>query len=321
MKCPVCKAYIEDKHLRTHDFNNQKYKLYHCLRCDLQFWHPLKIVLGLYKNKTDNVCQKELSFHQKYFFKHFPLKKGKLLDVGCGDGMFLMEAQRVGFDVYGVDFNEKRIRIARKKFNVRNVYTMGLDEFVNFAKERRLTFDAITFFDVLEHQDDPMRFLEMTKELLKPGGWVAGGVPHRDRLWANKERKLSSLGDFPPLHFLWFSKDSLTNLFSSKDFDIRNYSPPVDLPFLSTYLESLILGNFGQNLKTFIKKIFLGKDKISPSLDIVEKTEVNPSRNALLKILKFLRKLRNCIFLPLALIFLRPINKRGKTVYFQGTLK
>lgn len=56
---------------------------------------------------------------------------------------------------------------------------MSLEEFSEFAKKEGLKFDVITFFEVLEHQDRPREFLERVKELLKPGGWLAGSVPKR----------------------------------------------------------------------------------------------------------------------------------------------
>ncbi|MDD5639098.1 MAG: hypothetical protein PHO28_04300, partial [Candidatus Pacebacteria bacterium] len=55
MNCPICKTLIEDEDfLRSYFFlyNNQEYKLYHCSKCDLQFWYPLKIFPELYENEV-----------------------------------------------------------------------------------------------------------------------------------------------------------------------------------------------------------------------------------------------------------------------------
>jgi 2-polyprenyl-3-methyl-5-hydroxy-6-metoxy-1,4-benzoquinol methylase len=62
---------------------------------------------------------------------------------------------------------------------------MSLEEFYEYAKEKNLKFDVITFFEVLEHQDKLREFLEMVKGLLREGGYIAGSVPNRKWLFAS----------------------------------------------------------------------------------------------------------------------------------------
>lgn len=61
---------------------------------------------------------------------------------------------------------------------------MSPQEFAEYCKEHNLKFDIITFFEVLEHQVDPVGFLETIKGMLNPGGWIAGSVPNRDNFLA-----------------------------------------------------------------------------------------------------------------------------------------
>lgn len=117
-KCPTCSTYVDDinfleKYLFP--FNKQEYKLYHCPNCDLQWWGPLKMVPKFYENETFETykffhlgIRKKLAYYQEDFFRTFPIKKGKLLDIGCGDGVFLEYAQKFGFEVYGIDFDKKK---------------------------------------------------------------------------------------------------------------------------------------------------------------------------------------------------------------------
>lgn len=81
---------------------------------------------------------------------------------------------------------------------------MSLDEFVEFAKDKNLKFDVVTFFEVLEHQDKPKQFLENVGKLLKPNGFIAGSVPNRDFILKEINWKYFSV-DYPPHHFLRFS--------------------------------------------------------------------------------------------------------------------
>ncbi len=66
----------------------------------------------------------------------------------------------------------------------------------------------------MPHQDKPITFLEAIKSMLKECGFIAGSVPNRESWIIKKHRKIDMVGDFPPHHFLRFSKTSLENLLS-----------------------------------------------------------------------------------------------------------
>ena len=105
--------------------------------------------------------------------------------MGCGDGRFLRYAKEQGFEVWVIDFDKKSVESAKRNFGIDTIFAMSLEEFYEYAKEKNLKFDAITFFEVLEHQDKPREFLEMVKGLLKEGGYIAGSVPNRKWLFAS----------------------------------------------------------------------------------------------------------------------------------------
>jgi 2-polyprenyl-3-methyl-5-hydroxy-6-metoxy-1,4-benzoquinol methylase len=142
----------------------------------MQWWEPLKIIPEFYNrgeklyqeilDKSGNVSgytkQKSMRpFLEKLqvrFLENPPAREGRLLDVGCGSGLFLKEARELGFDVWGLDFNKKIVEIAKNISESENIYTASLEEFAGFATARNLKFDVITFFEVIEHQDNPNRF-------------------------------------------------------------------------------------------------------------------------------------------------------------------
>ena len=50
----------------------------------------------------------------KWVHKRFFLKPGKLLDIGCGKGLFLAGFKKIGYNVYGVDVESEAIKSAKK---------------------------------------------------------------------------------------------------------------------------------------------------------------------------------------------------------------
>jgi len=229
--CPSCGNEIREDHFKRkylYKTLNKEYKLYHCDKCDLEFWTPLEFVKEIYENEELRPYEEfhqgviDLSDDHFMFLRSYEGKADglKLLDIGCANGSFIYKAKELGFDVYGIDVDSKSIQTAREKFGLKNVYNMSLDEFVEYAKREGLKFDVITFFQVLEHQTDPSGFIQKVKELLSSGGKVVGAVPDRDRGFAEFTRIWSNY-DFPPHHFMWFNKKSLENIFLTNSFKVR----------------------------------------------------------------------------------------------------
>jgi SAM-dependent methyltransferase len=91
----------------------------------------------------------------------------RLLDFGCGNGLFLDLAHARGFDCHGVDLAEDAIAVARGKPSGRHAYHGAPLEIPEIA---RGGFDVITMWSVLAHLADPVRDLTVLRELLAPGG-------------------------------------------------------------------------------------------------------------------------------------------------------
>ncbi|PMP88890.1 MAG: hypothetical protein C0172_01580 [Caldisphaera sp.] len=245
-KCPICLNEVEEKDYKEiyiSPYNNQEYKRYECPYCDLHWWEPLKIIPEFYESEILDVYtgfhtiqRDKLGTNHEPFFKYFPKDvRGRLLDIGCGDGVFLRYAKEAGFEVWGIDFDSKSVEVARKGVGVDTIYAMSLEEFYDFAKKENLKFDVITFFEVLEHQDKPREFLNMVKELLKDGGYIAGSVPNRESyFWQELNQKIFT-GDYPPNHFLRFSDISLKNCLEITGFQSIEVFK-TDFPFYELFL-------------------------------------------------------------------------------------
>lgn len=91
-------------------------------------------------------------------------RPGKLLDIGCGDGYFMLGMQQRGWEVHGIELNEKVAAYARDQ--------LGLD--VRAGAEHELdwggSYDCITLLGVLEDVDDPIACLTRCFEHLNDGG-------------------------------------------------------------------------------------------------------------------------------------------------------
>jgi SAM-dependent methyltransferase len=260
-----------------------------------------------------------LGENHKAFFKYFPFNvKGKLLDVGCGDGRFLKHAKERGFEVWGIDFDKKSVENAKKDLGIDTVFAMSLEEFYEYANEKNLKFDVITFFEVLEHQDRPKEFLEMVRGLLKEGGYIAGSVPNRESMFIELLR--DNYIDYPPHHFLRFSKSSLEKTLNSYGFKhIEVYK--LDFPFIELfpYLEKKLFGNLDK-LKIKLKGMVLGDERKARAYVVEDLAKVSPSKGKAY-ILMMLKLIRNAILLPFALGYVGKLKENGYFLYFQARVE
>lgn len=320
--CPSCdnnvpeKGYIESY---VAPFNNQEYKLYHCHKCDLQWWEPLKVVLEFYEQEGNEYYEmlhsglnKHLGGNHKTFFDNIPLKSGKLLDVGCGDGLFITKAQELGYEVWGIDFDRKNVQTCTEKRGLKNVFHMTLEDFVKSYDDVNSKFDIITFFEVLEHQENPRMFMELIKKLLKPGGWIAGSVPNRESLIQIMLRNKGSFDDYPPNHLLYFNQRSLENLLKSTGF--VNINIKTKFQMISTLTYSINLLIFGEKLIKKIRKKFIEEDYDSGMLEESEKTKINLKRALFFSV----KSMKNLIVIPISFA-LQPFFK-NYSIYFQAKI-
>lgn len=100
------------------------------------------------------------------------LDKGNLLDIGCGTGELAHDVDPAKY--VGADQDEESIAIARSKFPEHRFLTVR--EFS--ASPRASHFDQIVGLAIIEHVDDPQRWLVWLRSLLKPGGRIVLTTPH-----------------------------------------------------------------------------------------------------------------------------------------------
>jgi 2-polyprenyl-3-methyl-5-hydroxy-6-metoxy-1,4-benzoquinol methylase len=329
IKCPICYTEVEERNFKetyVSPYNNQEYKRYECPNCDVHWWEPLKIIPEFYESEFlelytafHEVVGTKLGENHKAFFKHFPSNvKGKLLDVGCGDGRFLRHAKEQGFEVWGIDFDKKSVENIKRSLGIDTVFAMSLEEFYEYAKEKNLRFDVVTFFDVLEHQDKPREFLEMARELLREGGYIAGNVPNREAVFYESDRKYTDT-DFPPNHFLRFSQKSLENAIKLSGFeDFNIFALKFTYEELYPYIQMKLFGKF-HKLRNLVKGFVLGdKRKATAHVDDIVASSTSYAEKIRAYLLKGLKLMRNIFLFPFAFVYIKKNQQWRPTLYFQA---
>ena len=98
-----------------------------------------------------------------------PLKKVKILDIGCGGGLLSEPMSRLGAEVVGIDASQKNITVAKlhaKKNDLKIKYFCASPE--NFKTKTK--FDVILNMEIIEHVDDVEFFLTKCSNLLRKNG-------------------------------------------------------------------------------------------------------------------------------------------------------
>jgi 2-polyprenyl-3-methyl-5-hydroxy-6-metoxy-1,4-benzoquinol methylase len=97
----------------------------------------------------------------------------RILDVGCGNGAFLHRAARAGWKGVGVEPSGRSAELAHAAYGVRVHY-----EALERAPLEPRSFEAVTFWHVLEHVADLRGTLRIATALLREGGKLVVSVPN-----------------------------------------------------------------------------------------------------------------------------------------------
>lgn len=105
--------------------------------------------------------------------KRRELDRPRVLDVGCGAGLFLHLADEAGMRVRGIEPSAAAVAYARQNYGL-DVHHGTLED----AELSAASFDIVVMWHVLEHLPDPVRSLRKVAELLTPGGLLLLAVPN-----------------------------------------------------------------------------------------------------------------------------------------------
>ena len=97
----------------------------------------------------------------------------KLLEIGTGPGVSLTMFEKKGFDVIGIDANEKCVKFINEKLKNGKCIQGFVDEIEIDEK-----FDVIWLSHCLEHMPKPHELLKKCRELLKKDGIIFVAVPN-----------------------------------------------------------------------------------------------------------------------------------------------
>jgi len=146
-------------------------------------------------------------------------ERARVLDVGCGDGEFLLEMRAAGWTAQGLETDERAV--ARAREHGLDVRHGSLED----ASDAPGSFDAVTLSHVLEHVHDPVAALRACRELLRPEGslWLATpnlasrGHARYGRAWRGLE---------PPRHLVLFTPSALVHALERAGFRLVTFARP-----------------------------------------------------------------------------------------------
>ena len=282
--CPYCR--------RTARFDFLFYvrSYYRCEGCDLIFLKnpstadnkdPIDYYRGKYHSERahdQEACLRTTLYPRILEDIERYKKPGRILDVGCGLGLFLREARDRGWDVVGVDPSHQSIQHARELIDEAAV-TGTLKDLKPDSY-----FDVVTSINVLDHLMTPWAETDAMRHFLKPGGLLylrfPNGLFHRNML-----RFLSFFGfrnsiqPFLVFHQYAFTTTFIRRLLSDTGFTnirIRNAALSGADIYRSRLLLSVITGLLNRLVSLSAKSMGIasrGRVLCGPSLEV---TATNP---------------------------------------------
>lgn len=272
MHCPVCGTKItqvllksENRHGRSLQEPHVEFNVYQCHNCGLvglpdvetdeayynlyypQGYHsPTQIgLLGrAWGRLASFLVQRKINLMKRYI-----KTPCKLLDVGCGDGVFLKRLDVCSFDAHGLEPVKEAVEAANQaglQVTQGNILTASL------VSE---SFDVVTLWHVFEHIKDPTAALKRIHAILKPGGVLVMSMPNVNSMACRLGKKYWFHLD-SPRHLWLYNETNIKRLLSSTRFKVESSSYlPFEFPL--DLLWSIKHSVLGKNLLLFYPVIKL----------------------------------------------------------------
>lgn len=259
MKCRLCSS--KDLKLYYTQGNNRQYKFYKCNNCKLINYD---ISSGLNQSKyTDAYINPEDESHKQNrtqtatynFIKERIIHRGKLLDIGCGNGKLLILAKNDGWKVKGIELSEFFANAIKNKFGIQ----VEIANFLDYEVIPDDTFDVVVLRHVLEHLPDSILAMSKINSLLKKDGYAILEFPNIESFDLKLKRFLSKIGihkkkysnTYKPGHYNEFCKKSFKFLIRKTNFELIEWKTYSNKYFLNIFYNIIKLGS---KTRVLIKK-------------------------------------------------------------------
>jgi SAM-dependent methyltransferase len=195
----------------------------------------------------DAATRQNRGHRQTYaFIRRYAGPRGRMLDLGCGDGTVLVLARRDGWEVQGVELYPEQTRLVRETLGL-PVDTADIESY----QGRPASWDVVVLTHVLEHLPDPVGALRKIRDLLKPGGAGVLEFPNIDALDARVRRRLARWGlhrhryrpDYVPGHVQEFCRASFARAAREAGLDLERWETYAVNPVKYLLYRHLPLGN------------------------------------------------------------------------------
>lgn len=150
-------------------------------------------------------ARRRLSARQRQRWFSF-VPGGRLLDVGCGAGRYLVQMRALGWHVEGLDASAE----AAAALTARTGIAVHVGTLPHPALKPGM-LDAVTLWASLEHVHQPREALEAARALLRPGGVLALSVPNLAS-WSARTFGAGWYGLDLPRHLVHFTPSTLAAL-------------------------------------------------------------------------------------------------------------
>ena len=155
-------------------------------------------------------------------------RTGKIYDIGCGFGHFLLTGRRLGYEVSGAEMSRANASY------VRGTLGIPIDEGDFLEKKAGMRYDILTLWDVLEHVENADRLIEKASAMAGPGGYLFIQVPALDGFLASVLK--SRWWAMGPDHANYFSRDTIRRLLDRYGFDVVKTSSSIELKNILVYV-------------------------------------------------------------------------------------
>jgi 2-polyprenyl-3-methyl-5-hydroxy-6-metoxy-1,4-benzoquinol methylase len=183
------------------------------------------------------------------------------LDVGCGNGNYVGEMEKLGWEAYGLEMNPDVARYAEEHLKLR-IFAGHLPD----PRFKTGFFDVVTMWDSFEHMANPCAVLAGIHRLLAPGGQLIFSTPNFNsiyrRFFGSKWFNVTA-----PLHYYYYTFENISRLLSKNGFRMTKVRYPLGAAGLIQTLQILLTGKLdedGSFKNRLIRTVFKWPHRISP---------------------------------------------------------